>query len=410
MSNVQGKNVNLKMSYDDANYFNLPFVPTFDLKESTSVVDGLASISQNPNPTQPINGNKTVDGSVSSIFDTKIMPYFLIGVMGTHYRASNGEDVPSFTHTFKMNKNMPKITILKEIMDTGEFFKYADAKIGSFGISISGESDVTVNYNLMSVVEEKNTTETSATNVSEGDKFQYSNTSINIDGSSVNCNHIESFSFDLNRNLDGSYFGLCGGKRAGVYEGAKGTYDSKMSMFYTGSLNDTTGNGHNLEFKIISDNNPSYFKIKHTANVQPQGVAIDTPLGLKQDVEMKGYEDLTIYIGDTADDFIVDTVSTLLPTAKTLDGSSDNAGEITINGDLLNLGDSNTVAEKFEYRLKGTTDWTITAPTTVSATGTYTETITGLTTDDIYEVRTAVSDSVNVDFSAYGSTKEIVVS
>jgi hypothetical protein len=408
MSIQDGKNSNVKISYGNDNFFNIPFISA-DVKETTNVVDSTASISVDPNPSQPINGNKTVDGSFSTIFDDAVMPYFLIGLTGTHYKASNGEDNALFTHTFKLSNNLPQATILKEFLDTEEYFKYSNSKIGSFGISVSSESDITVNYNMMGLEQETNETVTSATNVPEGQKFQYSKTSLSIDDVEITCGLVESYSFDLNRGLEGGDFALCGGKRVKISEGAKASYDSKSTFFYDGSMNAIKGNGHKIAVVIQADNNPAYFKVEHTANIQPQGVGIDTHTGLKQEIDMKGYEDITLTVGDTISNLNVTNVTTAIPTSKTTDGASTSAGEVTLNGSFLSKGDSAFALVNFEYRKIGDTDWIATATETKSTVSTFTKDITSLVTGDEYEFRTVSSDLTETDFKAYGVIKEIIV-
>ena len=91
------------------------------------------------------------------------------------------------------------------------------------------------------------------------------------------------------------------------------------------------------------------------------------------------------------------------PTVTTQAASSITDTTATLNGNVTDLGDETTVSRAFDYRVVGAGSWTRTTPDTgVTATGAYTEGITGLTAEEDYEYRSVVIYDTTEE--VYGST------
>ena len=74
----------------------------------------------------------------------------------------------------------------------------------------------------------------------------------------------------------------------------------------------------------------------------------------------------------------------------------------TLNGDLTDLGDFDPVQARFQYRVQGAGEWLLTAQQERSATGTYSQGLSGLADDTTYEFRAMVEYGDNEE--VFGST------
>ncbi|MDY7081301.1 MAG: serine protease, partial [Halobacteria archaeon] len=65
--------------------------------------------------------------------------------------------------------------------------------------------------------------------------------------------------------------------------------------------------------------------------------------------------------------------------------------------DLRDLGGASSADVNFSYREKGTSTWTNTSDQTLNSAGTFSETVSGLTTDQTYEFRANADNGTAFD-------------
>lgn len=115
----------------------------------------------------------------------------------------------------------------------------------------------------------------------------------------------------------------------------------------------------------------------------------------------KDYEYRAVVIYDTdqevygtTESFTTLAAPASAPPVVTTQAATDVAkNTVTLNGNLTDLGDETNVDVAFEYRIKNTetpNTWTATADQARTTTGAYTEAVTGLTAETLYEARAIV--------------------
>ncbi|MFB1066087.1 ice-binding family protein [Natrinema sp. H-ect4] len=96
-----------------------------------------------------------------------------------------------------------------------------------------------------------------------------------------------------------------------------------------------------------------------------------------------------------------------VPEVVTSPATDVNGSTATLNGELTDLGDSDTVDVFFEWRELGTDEWTATAPQTLDASGDFSAGIAGLEPGGTYEFRAVVvSDGVRDEGATLSFTKD----
>lgn len=218
------------------------------------------------NPSQPIQGNVEVSGSIS----TELQPY-----IGTLLKALMGSNTTSgaspYTHVMKVGNALGSFVIEKGFTDltTPEYFKYNGCKINKFSLEASPEGFQKISFDFMGTKETASTTSFDATLTDLGKSSFGGFQAAILEGGGAIAN-VSKVSLSIENNIEGQYViggaGLKQSLNAGTVKvsgsidalfedmtlltKAINTTESSLKITYTSGTGAGTAGNESIEFLI----------------------------------------------------------------------------------------------------------------------------------------------------------------
>lgn len=261
--------------------FTLPF-NTFDFKE-TQALNDTSTITGNRNMTAPFVGYKSVDGSVVVPVDATAFGHWIKLLMGAPTTTGTGP----YVHTFKVGDDTPSAFIEKAHTDLSLYYLDNGMKANSLEITFGGDDELTASIALIGAKETKGTSEVATPTVVALDRFN------KFQAALTGATDVKNITLNFTNSLDGDQYTIDDGAvRGDIPEGlamVSGTLDALFvdDTLLLAARNQTETT---ITITLTSGANVLEFQIAELV-LEPTGVTVDTPMGLVQSFNYKGYYD-----------------------------------------------------------------------------------------------------------------------
>jgi len=185
--------------------FKLPF-NTCDLK-SDQTLTVPATIRGRRDPAEPIGGNVNVAGSVVVPLDRHNIGHWLKMALGAVTTTSTAGNL--YQHVFKVNSTMASYVMEQGWTDIGLYQKFSGCKVGGWGMTIGGEDELTLNFDIVGAQETPAAT-SAMSGTTEYGVARYGKFDATLKEGGTTLATATEVSFTVNNNLDENIYCIDG--------------------------------------------------------------------------------------------------------------------------------------------------------------------------------------------------------
>jgi len=288
MAQAKGSSSRLRLGYETTfgvtpgtpATFQLPFNPSLELAEKQALNES-GTIIASRNTAQPFLGYKSVEGSVTVPVDATAFGYWLKGLFGAPVTTGTGP----YTHVFSVSDSIPSMFIEKAFTDISEYYVYNGVKANTMEISFGGDDELVAAIGLLGATGTNSSTEVATPSSVALDRF------FKFQASIVGATMVKNVTVSMTNNLDGDQYTIDNGaSRGNIPEGMLGVSGTLDMLFEdnTKLAAAQAGTPQALTITLTSGTDSLEFDIPELL-LEPTGITIDSPLGLMQSFNYRGY-------------------------------------------------------------------------------------------------------------------------
>ena len=287
MAQAKGSAFELRLGYETT-YGTTPGVPstfklpinTLDLKE-TQALNESGTITGDRNKTKPFLGYKTVDGSATVPVDATSFGHWLKLLFGAPTTTGTGP----YTHVYKVADDTPSAFTERAFVDITQYFVGNGVKLNSMDITFGGDDELTASLSLMGAKETQSTSEVATPTAVSLDPFG------KFQATLTGATNVRNLTMSFSNNLDGAQYTIDNGAvRGEIPEGMATVTGTLEALYENDTLLLAARNQTEQSITVTLDDGTNSLEFQMAELVlEPTGVAVDTPAGLIQSFNYRGY-------------------------------------------------------------------------------------------------------------------------